>query len=151
MTATDVPSPPPPAPTRIGQPVVAGPPKPPISVMAVISLALIVLTSIGYMTAKTLVPVFDNPSFEKQVNTIADVFGVLGFLSIVPIAASIVLGHLAARATSGPRRGRALGIAGLSVGYLLLALYFNRIIVSIIAVAVFPHGADFLDNNFFWA
>ena len=103
------------------------------------------------MTAKTLVPIFDAPSLEKQVDTIAAVFGVFGFLSIVPIAAGIVLGHLGIRGAQGRKRGRALGIAALSMGYLLLALYFNRIIISAIAVITFPHGANFLENNFFWA
>ena len=152
MTATDAPPPPPPpAPIHPAPPVVAAPPKAPVSVMAVISLALIVLTSIGYMTAKTLVPVFDGKQFQNQVDTIALVFGILGLLSVVPIAAGIVLGHLGARASRHGKRGRALGVAGLSVGYLLLALYFNRIIVSIIALVVFPHVGGFLQNNFYWA
>jgi hypothetical protein len=119
--------------------------------MSVIAFILIVLTAIGYMTAKTLVPIFDGESFAKQVDTIATVFGVLGFLSIVPVAAGIVLGHLGARRSQLGKRGRALGIAAAAIGYLLLALYFNRIIVAIIALIEFPKGANFLENTFFWA
>jgi hypothetical protein len=156
MTATDVPTPPPAAPDISMPDVVASsapqaPAKAPVSVLAIISFALAVFTSVGYMTAKTLVPIFDGPSFERQVNAIAAVFGVLGIVSVVPIAISILLGHLGIHGGAGKRRGRALGIAGLSIGYLLLALYFNRIIVSVIAVISYPHGANFLENNFFWA
>jgi hypothetical protein len=151
MTATDAPPPPPASPTQAALIVPADPAKPPISVLSVIAFAVVALTSIGYMTTKTLVPIFDAQSFENQLDTIAVVFGVLGFLSIVPIAAGIVLGHLGIRASQSSKRGRALGIAGLSIGYLLLALYFNRIIISVIALITFPHGGNFLQNNFFWA
>ena len=92
MTALDAPSPPPPPPPLAVQapPAPPRPPKAPTSVPSVIAFILIALTAFGYMTAKTLVPVFDGSSFAKQVDTIAIVFGILGFLSIVPIAAGIV-------------------------------------------------------------
>jgi hypothetical protein len=148
MTTTDATPPTPSAPASVTP---TAPAKPSVSVLSIIALVVIVLTSVGYMTAKTLVPVFDGQSFEKQVDTIAVVFGVLGLLSIVPIAAGIVLGHLGVRTSQRGKRGRALGIAALSIGYLLLALYFNRLIVSAIAIISFPHDANFLENNFFWA
>jgi hypothetical protein len=154
MTALDAPPPPPPLPpASVVQtpPVAPAPPKAPVSVLSVVAFIIVALTAVGYMTAKTLVPVFDDTSFEKQVNTIAIVFGILGFLSIVPIGAGIVLGHLGVRKSQYGKRGRAIGIAAIAGGYLLLALYFNRIIVSFIAVLTFPHGAGFLENNFFWA
>lgn len=145
MTATDVAAPPPPP---FVPPV---PPRTPVAVLAVVSFVLAVLTAILYMTAKTLVPVFDGQAFEKQVDTIATVFGILGFLSIVLIAAAVLLGHLGVRKSTRGRRGRVLGFVGLGIGYLLLALYFNRLIVAGLALATFPHGGNFLQDNFYWA
>jgi hypothetical protein len=154
MTAIDAPPPPSPAPDFAQQalPIAAiDTPKAPVSVLAIVSFALAALTCFAYLTVKTLVPIFDAPTFDKQVDGIAVVFGILGLLSIVPIAAIIVLGHLGIRRSTAGRRGRALGVAALAVGYLLLALYFNRLIVAAIAVVSFPHGTSFLENNFFWA
>ena len=153
MSTLDAPPPPPPPPTLAVQapPASPRPPKAPVSALSIVAFIVVAATAFGYMSAKTLVPVFDGESFAKQVDTIATVFGVLGFLSIVPIAAGIVLGHLGVRKSQLGKRGRALGVAALAGGYLLLALYFNRILVSLIAVLTFPHGAGFLQNNFFWA
>ena len=130
-------------------PIVA--PREPVSILSIISFVVGVVTAVGYLSVKTIVPIFDQPTFDKQIDGIATVFAILGFLSLLPIAAAIVLGHLGVRAKSGPRRWRSLGVAGLAVGYLLLALYANRVIVAGIATVTFPHGGGFLENNFFWS
>jgi hypothetical protein len=122
-----------------------------MAILAIVSFILSVLTAVFYMTAKTLVPVFDGQSFDRQVDIIATVFGIFGLLSILLIAAAIVLGHLGVRKSTRGRRGRALGFVSLGIGYLLFALYCNRLIIAAIAVATFPHGGNFLQNNFYWA
>ncbi len=154
MTVTDAPPPPPPpTPTAFVTPASVPPAQlsQPFSAVAIISFILAALTAVLYMTAKTLVPIFDGQSFQKQVDTIGTVFGVLGLLSIVLIAAVIVLGHLGVRKATRGRRGRALGFVALGIGYLLFALYCNRLIVAAIAAVTFPHGGNFLQNNFYWA
>ena len=154
MTVTDAPPPPPPPTAFVTPPptfVLPAHHGERFSVVAIVAFILAALTAVLYMTAKTLVPVLDGQSFQKQVDTIGTVFGVFGLLSILPIAAVIVLAHLGVRKATRGRRARSLGYVSLGIGYLLLVLYCNRLIVAAIAVTTFPHGGNFLQNNFYWA
>jgi hypothetical protein len=123
--------------------------KRPVSIPAVIALVLAAVTAIGFMSVKVLVVALD-ATFNATTLGIATVFGVLGLLSIILIAATIVLGHLALRKSTVHYRGRILAAVALGVGYLFLALYLNRIIVSVIAIAVAPSSGTFLQDNYYW-
>jgi hypothetical protein len=65
------------------------------------------------------------------------VIGAFGLLSIIPIIAGVVLGHLSLKATVDNRaRGRLLGAFGLAIGYVFLVLWFNRL-VGVIIVTIY--------------
>ncbi|HEY5231300.1 MAG TPA: hypothetical protein VIJ11_10485 [Galbitalea sp.] len=142
MTAPDAPYAPAPVP-----PIA----KAPVSVLAIVGAIVAVLMVIGLLTVKTLVPIFDSKSFEGQVEAIATAFGVIELLSILPIALSVVFGHVGMRATSKGKRGRALAITSVALGYVLIAFYLNRVLIALIALSTFPGGGTFVQNNFFWA
>ena len=77
-------------------------------------------------------------------------FGVLGLLSFVPIVGVLVAGHVGFLATRpGRKRGRTLATVGLTLGYVLFVLYFNRLIV-VLLVASQSSEWDRLVSNFFW-
>jgi hypothetical protein len=143
MTAVDLPEP----------PLALTPPgsRPRVSVLSVVGFILGVLMMIDLLAVKTLVPIFDSRSFVHQIVVIANVFGVLNLLSLIPIGLGIVFGHVGVAETAKGRRGRALAVASLVLGYVLVALYVNRVLVSLIALSAFPGGGTFLQNNFFWA
>jgi hypothetical protein len=121
------------------------------SVLSLIGFIVACASLLDLLTAKTLVPVLDGPTFRDQVGAIATALGILNLIEVVPIAVAVVFGHVGLSATSRGKRGRWLAIASLVLGYALLLLYLNRIIVSLIAVIAFPQNAGFIQNNFYWA
>ena len=121
-----------------------------LSVLAVIGFILGCVSVLGLIIVKTLVPVFDGPSFRDQIELFATVFGILNLLAIVPTALTIVFGHIGLAGSSKGARGRKLAVASIVLGYVLLALYLNRVVVALLAVLTFPHAAGFVQNNFYW-
>lgn len=88
---------------------------------------------------------------EEVTTTVATVLGVIGLLSIVPIVLNTALGHVGMAATkAGRKSGRALAVAGLTLGYVLLVLYGNRLIVVLVAMASQQTGWDQFVPNFYW-
>jgi hypothetical protein len=112
------------------------------SLLGIFSVVLGALNLLGYFVIRVISAIPD--SFD-QLASVAPVLGILGFLTIIPIAASIVLGHLGLTATRTGRRGRATAGIGLGIGYTLLALYFIRLVASIEQI-----GQSDLASNFFW-
>jgi hypothetical protein len=79
-------------------------------------------------------------------------FGVLGLLSFVPIVGVIVAGHLGFLATRpGRKRGRTLATIGLTLGYVLFVLYFNRLIVVLLVATQSGDWGSLVTNFFWWA
>lgn len=79
-------------------------------------------------------------------------FGVLGLLSFLPIVAVIVAGHVGFLATrAGRKRGRTLATIGLTLGYVLLVLYFNRLLVVIIVAWQSGDWGNLVTSFFWWA
>ncbi len=120
------------------------------SAAAIVSFIIAVATVFGYLAEKTLLPIYQGPDFAHSWLAIATVFGTLSLASILPIAAIIVFGHASSRATARDRRGRVLAIAATTVGYVLLAMYINRIVVSLIAMATVSSAGTLIQNNFYW-
>jgi hypothetical protein len=120
------------------------------SVFALIGFIGACLVVLALLTSKTLVPVFDAPTFRDQIDTIATVFGILNLIQIVPIAAVVVFGHVGLSATAKGKRARWAAIAAVVIGYVLVVLYLNRLVVSLLALITFPHAADFVQNSFYW-
>ncbi|MES2169749.1 MAG: DUF4190 domain-containing protein [Actinomycetota bacterium] len=124
--------------------------RPGVSVLAIASLAIGAIIAFLHLTVRLLdAALGSDPEVYKGAFPI--VMGVLGLASFIPIAAGIVLGHLAiVRTRDGARRGRALAWIGTVIGYALLVLWFNRIIVTIIATVVLKDG-KFVQDFFWWA
>jgi hypothetical protein len=114
------------------EPVSATPPATSLSVPAVISLGIGAVLLFAHMTVKLIVSI-TLINGNSQVPLV--VTGILGLLSIVLIAIEIAAGHVALRglAHSG-KRGRAIAIIGLTVGYVLFVLWANRVIAALIIV-----------------
>jgi hypothetical protein len=147
MTASDTPSVPAPAAPGIAYPAPVDPSKR-FSIFAILAFVLGAFLAVSFTSVKIMsVSTVTLP----EPDVLDNVMGVLGLASIVVIAATIVLGHLGLRGTkASARRGNMLAIAGLTLGYFFLLLYFNRIIVAIIA-SITPNGnSDFLTNIYFW-
>jgi hypothetical protein len=121
-----------------------------VSIFAIISLVIGAVLAILHMTIRLLdAALGSDPGIYKGAFPL--VMGILGLLSILPIAAGIVLGHLGLVQTrSGARRGRGVAWIGTVIGYALLVLWFNRIIVTIIATIVLKDG-KFVQDFFWWA
>ena len=126
------------------QPVSA--PKGGVSIAAIISLLGAIVLLVLHMSVRLLVVV------SAQWNTDFDwafVLGLLGLLSVVPILSGIVFGHVGVFATKdGKKRGRVAAVAGVSIGYVLLVLYVNRLIVVLLAMS-FGGGAWGLFTQYF--
>ena len=109
----------------------------PFSIAAIVSLAGAIVLLILHMTVRLYVVV--SASWNTNFDWAA-VVGTLGLLSIFPIISGIVFGHLGVGATKGGRkRGRIAAVAGASVGYVLLVLYLNRLIVVLLSMS-FNYG-----------
>ena len=123
----------------------------PVSVLAIVAFAIVVLQSILYFTTKTIgAAITAGDAGDSQTFTV--VMGVLGILSLLPPVAAVVLGHIAIRQTrDGKRRGRVLAIAAVALGYLHIAMWANRILVAIIASVALDDTAQIVPNIFWWA
>lgn len=92
-------------------------------------------------------PENENTNFDPGL-----IFGLLGLLSFIPIVLELVCGHVGFIATRpGSKRGRTLAVAGLTMGYVLLAFYLNRLIVVIIVSVNSGEWGLFVPNFFWWA
>jgi hypothetical protein len=126
----------------------AGAPKRPISVFALIAFILGVTLTVTLTMVKTVAVAVSSANDTEVLGTI---FGWLGLVSIVVVAATVILGHLGIRATRpAGKRGRALAVAGVTLGYLHLVLYFNRVLIAIIALFTVK-DSSFVWNIFGWA
>jgi hypothetical protein len=106
--------------------------KAPISIAAWLSAAGGALLLVLHMTVRLLSVVSNSWSASLDLSF---VFGLLGLLSIVPITVELIVGHLAMAATRpGSKKGRIAAVVGLVVGYVLLVLYFNRLLLVILAL-----------------
>jgi hypothetical protein len=138
------------APTIAPQAAPAPAARPGVSIMAIVSLAVGAVIAFLHMTIRLLDAALGSDTSVYR-SAFPLVMGILGLLSIIPIAAGIVLGHLGLVQTrSGARRGRAVAWIGTVTGYALLLLYFNRVIVTIIATVVLKDG-KFVQDFFWWA
>jgi DMSO/TMAO reductase YedYZ heme-binding membrane subunit len=127
------------------------PPRTPLSVLAIVAFAIVVVQSILYFTTKTIGAAITNAD-GADTERFATVMGVLGILSLLPPVAAVVLGHMAIRQTrNGQRRGRILAIAAVALGYLHIAMWANRILVAIIASTALNDTAQIVPNIFWWA
>jgi uncharacterized membrane protein YhaH (DUF805 family) len=123
----------------------------PVSMLAVVAFALVVVQTVLYFTTKTIGAAI-TASDSDGIQGFTMVMGVLGILSLLPPAAAVVLGHLAIRRTrDGQRRGRVLAIAAVALGYLHVAMWANRILVAVIASVVLEDTAQIVPNIFWWA
>jgi hypothetical protein len=123
----------------------------PVSILAVVAFAIVVLQSILYFTTKTIGAAI-TASDSDDIEGFTMFMGVLGILSLLPPVAAVVLGHLAIRQTrDGARRGRILAIAAVALGYLHIAMWANRILVAIIASLALDDAAGIVPNIFWWA
>ncbi len=124
--------------------------RPGVSILAIASLVVGAIIAFLHLTVRLLdAALGSDPTVYRGPFPV--VMGILGLLSLIPIAAGIVLGHLAlVRTRNGARRGRPIAWIGTVIGYALLVLYFNRIIVTIIATVVLKDG-KFVQDFFWWA
>ncbi|MEO8529473.1 MAG: hypothetical protein ABI435_10380 [Pseudolysinimonas sp.] len=84
--------------------------------------------------------------------TIATVLGFLGLLAIIPAAVVVVVAHQGARRRpDGSDRGRLLAAAALSVGYLLVLMWGNRLLATLVIASTSNDFTMFVQNNFWWA
>jgi hypothetical protein len=120
-------------------------------VFALLGFVLGCVSVLDLIVDKTLVPILDGPTFADSIETVATGLGLLNLCAIVLIAASVVFAHVGYARTAAGVGARALAVAGLALGYTLLALYVSRVVVSIIALMMFAHYAPFVQNNFYWA
>jgi len=128
----------------------AAPTRAPLSVLAVLAFAIVVLQSVLYFTTKTIGAAIT--ASDADLEGFTNVMGVLGILSLLPPIAAVVLGHIAVRQTrDGKRRGRVLAIAAVALGYLHIAMWANRILVAVIAAVAFDDTTQILPNIFWWA
>jgi hypothetical protein len=120
---------------------------------ALISLILSACVVLGLLVVRIFSAIL-SVGGEKLVaaatqDRIADVFGWMGIITIVPIAAAVVFGHLAW--SSPAPRGRGLAGAALGVAYLLVILYFCRLVIAIITILPgFEYHSGTVASNFFW-
>jgi hypothetical protein len=82
---------------------------------------------------------------------VATVFGWLGIVTILPLAAAVVFAHIAwASPAQGPR-GRGIAGVALGVAYLLVILYFCRLVIAILTIVpAFEYHSGTVAANFFW-
>ena len=110
-----------------------------VSIAAIVSLAGAIVLLVLHMSVRLFVVI------SAQWNTSVDwgfIIGLLGLLSLVPIVSGIVFGHVGVSNTkNGKKRGRIAAVAGVAIGYVLFVLYFNRLIVVLLAMAF--GGGDF--------
>ncbi len=131
-------------PYQAEQPVRLDSGKGPLSGVTVTAFILAMLLVISFTSVKILSAAI--PSQE----IVATIFGWLGLVSIVVVAATIVLGHVGLMSTRLARkRGRMLAISATTLGYFFLLLYFNRVVVAVIALVTLP-GGNFVQNFFYW-
>ena len=112
--------------------------------------------AIGTCAALLFTTIVDGVYYDDSSEQVVPmVLGMLGLATIVPVVASVVLGHVALSATRhGRTRGRATAGIAVGVGYVLLALYVVRI-VNAASVASQGYSGEvgelFLQNIFYWA
>jgi hypothetical protein len=147
MTASETASVPAPTVPDIAYPAPADPSKR-FSIFAILAFVLGAFLAVSFASVKIMAV---STATLPNLSVLGTVMGVLGLASIIVIAATIVLGHLGLRGTkASAKRGNLLAIAGLTLGYFFLLLYFNRILVAIIATVSSDGNSDFLTNIYFW-
>jgi hypothetical protein len=124
----------------------AEPARPSAPVAGVVSLLLGIFCSVVLLGVRTFAASINEVVRQDMIdsNVVGTVLGVFGVGSILPIAAGIVLGHLGARKRHA--RGRVIAGVGLGIGYLNLALWFNRIVLATIEIVATHDPGSF----FFW-
>jgi hypothetical protein len=123
--------------------------KPPLSALSIVAFILAIVIAFCLMTIRIIAAALFNVPLRVE-DVAATVFGWLQLVSLIVIVGNIVIGHLAVRKSSAHLRARLLGAIGLGVAYLFLALYFNRVIVALIAALTVKDGPNFIENNFYW-
>jgi hypothetical protein len=123
--------------------------KRPLSALSIVAFILAIVIAFCFMTVRIVAAAVSNvpPSSE---DVLATVIGWLQLVSLIVIVGNVVIGHLALRKPTAHFRARLLGAIGLGIAYLFLALYFNRVIVALIATLTIKEGSDFVQNNFYW-
>jgi hypothetical protein len=122
-----------------------------VSVAAVLSLLFGIICSVILLTVRTIAASINEAVTQNKFdsNVLGTVLGIFGVASIVLIVAMIVLGHVGAR--KRVTRGRVIAGVGIGLGYLNLALWFNRIVLGIIEVVTTHDPTSFFYWVFVWS
>ena len=124
--------------------------KAPLSVFALVALIVAAVLSVLHLVVRLLDAALGS-SAEIYKSPLPLVLGILGLASLVVIAVIIALGHVGiAQTRPGRKRGRTIAVIATTIGYVLLVLYLNRIIVAIIATVTQKDG-QFTQDIFWWA
>ena len=126
--------------------------------MAILAFASGAVLTLLYVIVKLLGPVLNadpgafDPSVESNADAAAFFLGVLGILAILPAAATVVFGHLGLRRRAdGTTPGRTWAAVGLTLGYVMVIMWANRLLVAAIASATMGAADQFVPNVFWWA
>jgi hypothetical protein len=128
----------------------------PAPVMAILALALGALLVVLYLIVKLVGAVLtnDDTAFDtgSPIYDLTTVLGILGILAILPAAVVVVLGHIGVRRRAdGTYSGRLVAAAALAVGYLLVLMWGNRLLVTFLVASSAGDFSTFVTNNFWWA
>jgi hypothetical protein len=120
--------------------------------LAIASFAASALLVLGLVLAKLLQALLIIPTGIDDENPFVEALGYIGIASIVLILFAIVAGHIAfAWSPRGTGAQRFIALLGFSIGYVMLILYFLRLLATILNL----QGAEPSDHltfpgEFFW-
>ena len=133
-------------------------PRPRANTWAILALAIGAVLTLLYVIVKLVGAVLnaDPGSFDPSVDSNADAaaffLGVLGLVAILPAAAAVIFGHLGLRRRAdGTSPGRAIAAAGLTLGYVMVIMWANRLLIAAIVSTTTGAPDQFIPNVFWWA
>jgi hypothetical protein len=115
---------------------------------ATVALVLAIVVTAVVMIGRTAAAAVSYSDDDLTAQT--TVFGLLGILLIVPIALTIVFGHIGVLQTrNGPSRGRLVASVALGAGYLHVLFWANRLVDAVVA-SIGAGDITLVPQNVFW-
>ena len=114
------------------------------------SAGLVILQTVAFISTRLLAVSFSSTLYTDTRST-EIVLGAISFMSIVVVAAALVLGHRALQAPDGASAAvRQVAPIVLGAAYLHLILWGTRIIAAAFAASSAGASGAFLANVFWW-
>jgi hypothetical protein len=117
---------------------------------ALAAVGLVIVLSVAFVSGRVLAVNLNYDIFVDSTE-LARALGSVSFLSIVAIAAAVLLGHRSLGAIPGDRHlSRHIMTVVLGVAYLHVILWFTRVLSASVAAASVQSSSLFMPNVFWW-